>query len=607
MRTRSFLPGLLLVAVSAAAACSASTGNDDSAGAGASAPGAGGSGGATMGAKSLSVTPADVTLELVNGQPFPAVDYVASLVFADQSMQVEPDAVFSIDDPSLGSFVGAHFTAAGSTGSSTVHARYSTFEATATLTVKIAQTIVTTGTSADAPTKFGGPPDPNRAPSLVYPADGVIVPPNMNVLEFHFMPGAGNDLFEITFSTATQEVKVYTGCTTLGAGCMYSPDPSVWTILSNLGRGNDPLGYTVRGTNSGGNVGVGSSASQKIAFGQQDIVGGLYYWNAGAGATMRYEFGVSGKSAELFLNAPEAGAGICIGCHALSRDGTRIIEGADIPGLAPYKVFDVSTKKLLVTGAGASNFSAFSPDSKQMLTSDGVTISLRTTDTGAAVTDPLVKSGTMPDWSPDGNTIVYAKPPANEPMLTQPGVDNASLETMKLAAGKWTAGPTLVPFTGQNNYYPSFSPDGTFVLFNRTSGNSYDSMTAKVFAVDVNGGTPIELTQASTGGDSWPKWAPDVQPYRGGQLMWLTFSSRRAYGLRGGGTAQLWMTAFDPARGHMGVDPSYPAFWLPFQDLSSGNHIAQWVTKVQRQDCTSNSECASGEQCQNGVCLPILK
>ena len=29
-----------------------------------------------------------------------------------------------------------------------------------------------------------------------------------------------------------------------------------------------------------------------------------------------------------------------------------------------------------------------------------------------------------------------------------------------------------------------------------------------------------------------------------------------------------------------GVDTSFSAFWLPFQDLTSHNHIAQWTQKV---------------------------
>jgi hypothetical protein len=99
-----------------------------------------------------------------------------------------------------------------------------------------------------------------------------------------------------------------------------------------------------------------------------------------------------------------------------------------------------------------------------------------------------------------------------------------------------------------------------------------------------------------------------AQNYRGKKLMWLTFSSRRAYGLHlpAGQTAQIWMVAFDPDAAAKGQDPSFPAFWLPFQDMASGNHIAQWVTTVARQGCTDSTQCSATESCLDGVCRPTV-
>jgi TolB protein len=117
-------------------------------------------------------------------------------------------------------------------------------------------------------------------------------------------------------------------------------------------------------------------------------------------------------------------------------------------------------------------------------------------------------------------------------------------------------------------------------------------------------------------GDSWPKWTPSPQQYKGHPLLWITFSSRRAYGLRlntalptqsAPGTAQIWMAAIDPTRAWAGNDPSYPAFWLPFQDMASGNHIAQWVLKVARKPCASVTDCAGDESCSAGVCVPAIQ
>jgi len=61
--------------------------------------------------------------------------------------------------------------------------------------------------------------------------------------------------------------------------------------------------------------------------------------------------------------------------------------------------------------------------------------------------------------------------------------------------------------------------------------------------------------------------------------MYFTFSSTRDYGVElvGLNQPQVWMAAFDPAKAKMNLDPSSSSFWMPFQDVNSHNHIAQWT------------------------------
>jgi hypothetical protein len=438
----------------------------------------------------------------------------------------------------------------------------------------------------------------------------------MNTLEFHFLPGTGNTLFELAFLGESVEVKVYLKCDPVGSGCAYTPDATVWKYIAEGGRGKAAVKYTLRGVDGTTPGKVGVSTSQNLSFGQENMVGGIYYWNAKAGATMRYEFGVTGKTAETYMNAAKAGASTCVGCHVLSRDGTRIALGLDIPAPSPYKVFDVATKTMIYAQGsafgGGSNFFSFSPDSKQIMTSNGISIVLRNSKDGAAIVDPLVAKGAMPDWSPDGLKMVFAAPATTPPCVGfcgSTGVDSASIQTLTYSGGAWgKTATTIVPFTTQNNYYPAYSPDGKWVIFNRSpsNANSFDAKDAQVWVVPAAGGTAVRLATASTGGDSWPKWAPAVQSYKGSQLMWLTFSSRRAYGLRlaADAQAQIWMVAFDPSKSG---DPTGPAFWLPFQDMASGNHIAQWVTTVARQPCGAVAMCEAGEACVGSRCVPVLK
>ncbi|MBI2390020.1 MAG: PD40 domain-containing protein [Deltaproteobacteria bacterium] len=561
----------------------------------------------------LQIAPADTVLTLVGGTA--KRTFAAKLVAPDgTTTDLTSKTAFSIVDGTLGSFAGATFTATKA-GKSTIQATTPGYAASTPITVTGPSVIIGPGATADAPTKFGGTVDSTASPSFVYPANGTLVPPNMNVFEFHFLPGAGNTLFELSFTSASVDTKVYFGCTAVGSGCVYTPDATVWKLVAEGGRGGDPVSYKLRGVNAASPGKVGVSATRAMSFGLEDIVGGIYYWNAKIGATMRYEFGVSGKAGETYMNAASAGATTCVGCHVLSRPGHRIAVGLDIPAPSPYKVYDVASKGLIFSAGtafgGGSNFFSFSPDETKVLTSNGIGIGYRNAVTGAVITDPLVAAGTMPDWSPDGSRAVYAKPQTPPPCIGfcgAAGVEKASLQVMPFDGTKWGASTTLVPYSGQNNYYPAYSPDGAWVIFNRSPSDlgSYDAKDAEVWVVASSGGTPIKLTTGSTGGDSWPKWTAAMQAYKSGGLVWVTFSSRRAYGLRlaAGSTAQIWMTAFDPAKAKAGADPSYPAFWLPFQDGSSGNHIAQWVTKVDRKPCKESSECPF-QACIDGFCKPM--
>ena len=627
------LIGALVAVVALVAACGSSgrSAYDDGTTPGASSGGDVG-GPALVPKGALAIEPVDTEVAVEDGKPLPTVDYHAFLVHDDGSREdVTANAVFRVVQnagPVQATFAGPKLTASpNAVGKARVHADLKTLSGEATLRIRLKKAIVAGGAPSDAATKFGGVVDPARKPAIVYPSDGVMVPPNMNEIEWHFQPGAGNDLFDLVVKGTLLDLDVYFACNAVGGGCAYAPDATVWGILASAGRGDDALATTLRGTSKAGGASVGASASQTIAFGEEDILGGIYYWNAGAGATMRYEFGVSGQKAETFMNAPKAGAAQCVGCHVLSRDGERVSLGLDIPGPAAYKVFDVASKSMIFAQGGAAggsgaNFFSFSPDKKQIMVSNGVTLSLRDATTGAAVQD-MAGEGAMPDWSPDGNSIVYAKsnqsPPCFAGLCAATGVSEASLFVLKNAGGTWGNPVGLVAAGGQNAFYPSYSPDGAWVGFNRGSvgmnakgetKSSYDAPDAALWAVAAAGGSPVALARAgSTHGDSWPKWMVQTQNYRGKKLMWLTFSSRRAYGLRlaADQNAQIWMAAFDPDAAAQGKDPSFAAFWLPFQEISSGNHIAQWVTKVVRQGCGDRSQCEASEDCIDTVCRPAIK
>jgi hypothetical protein len=484
-----------------------------------------------------------------------------------------------------------------------------------------ATTVVVIGPGADqdAPSKFNGAVDPYQKIELVYPSDGTLVPPNLNSLEFHFKPGTGQDLFEIRFLSAPVEYIVYVGCTQVSGGCAFATDKQFWDQLVGPNRKMPPVYYSIRGTNKAKPTTMGVSDPRTIAFAQDDIVGGLYYWNAGGGVIERYDFGLPLQAPEQFMTAPMAGALVCVGCHGLSRDGKRMAIGADIPAPAPYKVYDVATKTALPTEggtvSGAANFFSFDPTGKKLLFSDGNKTGLQDVATGTIENASLIPVGTMPDWGPSGSLIVYAASSQAFP-FGNPGVSSARLEIVQYTNGSVGAPSVLVPFQGQNNYYPAFDPTEKWVAFNRSPSNM-DSYSAgppsgdgELWAARVQTGDVVRLDKANGEGKcSWPKWAPDISSYYGGSVVWLTVSSARAYGLKktAGGTVQLWMAGFDPGKIAAGEDPSFPAFWFPYQDLGSGNHIAQWVTTVERKPCLSDTDCDGTDKCVAGKCIPVIK
>src|SRR5438270_4099316 len=74
--------------------------------------------------------------------------------------------------------------------------------------------VVTCTGCPDFPPLGPGSPPPCSGiavdPQLVYPPDHVLLPPNMNVIEAHFMPGANNTIFEIDFENAATDVRLET-------------------------------------------------------------------------------------------------------------------------------------------------------------------------------------------------------------------------------------------------------------------------------------------------------------------------------------------------------------------------------------------------------------
>lgn len=370
----------------------------------------------------------------------------------------------------------------------------------------------------------------------------------------------------------------------------------------------------------------------------------IYRYNLESGQTPPEPFFLQTRDAPVIR-----GERPCVGCHTVSRDGRRMALsfGGSDPG--NFGVYDIATRRPIATRLGNHAYgppatfaamSALNPDGSRVITALRGTLTLRRVDESLApIGGPLFSQGltpgdraTQPYWSPDGRMLAFVGwNPALYDCNNPPCGDNRPRDNGDLAPygqvylaeirGDTVGTPRLlVPRSTRNggreytSYYPSISDDGRWVAFNRVRcdarGNDqgyavdragaaancsgYDNPGARVMLVAATGGNVVDLARLNgtdTWTNSWPRWAPNHGRFRGSELYWVAFSSKRPYGLRlpGDNTGrlanvppQLWFAAITLGQGDvMTSDPSHAPIWMPRQnidaDTPSGNHVPQWT------------------------------
>ena len=532
---------------------------------------------------SLSILPKDATITQELNNTKQATFKVMGL-FASGEKDVTPQANLSLYDSTLGYFSGGLLTPTKNLGGKTmIIAKVGSLSTTTTLTLKVRTSVVAVGAPSDSATRFKNPCTGGSALKVAYPEAGAMVPPNL--ADFSVMwVDAASDLWEVSLQSETAEVKLYT------INKKHRFSHTVWQLLaySNLAG---TLTLTVRGAKQADATKCAQSSQQQVLVGPAEIKGGIYYWvTTPDNAIMRYDFGQAEKKPESFVS--EKSIGYCVGCHAISPDGTRLAftDNQDFGDVMEVKTKKLFTDKTKRKHANRVYFQAFTPDNRYLISSYLGRMSVRDGASGKDLgTMDLGGPASQPEISPAGDALVFVRPGDQNGGLNFKGGTIATAPLSGIKVGK----PKLLVEGGyaENNYYPSFSPDGEWIIFNRVKERSYSNDEAELWVVPTAGGTPIQLKRANQGKklrNSWARWSPFTQLVSGRKLFWFSFSSIRDYGTelsnstRGIQNAipQIWMTAFDPELAKAGKDPGYPAFWLPYQDLTSKNHLAQWTKKV---------------------------
>lgn len=545
-----------------------------------------------------------------------------------QDADITAQCAISVDS-AFGTSNAAVVTVGAHGGVAAVTAGCGLLTGTAQLTVNLTGTVVVgANTPANAAAIFAGATatvDPSRTPGVQYPIDQAVAPLNIPAIEVQWTT-AGNDLFHVSLTSSHQAIDVYTSDPQAAL-----PDAS-WAAVAGTAAG-EKLVVAVEGLAQATPTTKYASATSSLVMSHDTIdTSAIYWWASSQGSIITQTFGQTG--------APTVVKNNCSGCHSLSRAGTRIgysrcvggscngeyigflkfdpaanawneIVNADARKLqgsyttfAPIgNPFPDDTQSVAIVTLTDGSMGLFDPDTADAVASNLNTVSRHAIDgTGAAAN----RTGMMPDWSSDGSSVVYSS--------TATGgfvdLDNGSIAKMgyQYTAGQHVFGEptTLVkaPITVnnvayRNLFFPSYSPDDGFVVFNAARAGWRDNNAGqartpgqRLMLTDAAGTGVVDLSALNGSGDlnvTWPHWAPGSTT----DYYWIVFSSERDYGheITQGHTdpscvqngvlqcKQIWISAISKAQLAAGltIDPSAPPMWLPGQDPKADNISPFWT------------------------------
>ncbi len=566
---------------------------------------------------SVRVSPDPVTLTVPLGGSA-TQDYI--VLGTDDTGEHEITSKCALDvDGNFGSFASHTLTAVPHGGVTSVNATCSGTTGSASLTINLTGTLVTGNAPANSDQLFGGAAvtvDMSHQPTIEYPIDQAVAPLNIPPIEVQYTR-ANNDLFHINLASTYSAIDVYT------TDPQQTFSPADWIALANTAVG-DHLKITVEGMVQAAPDKKYASAAATFNLSHDTIdTSAIYWWASSQQKLVTQTFGQTG--------APTEVKGDCTACHSLSRAGSRIGYcrcvggdcGQEYVGFLKYDDVAQTWNEQVNANAKAihGTYTTFAPvgypfaddtQSVALVTSITGTLNLYDPDTGTVVPSNLTgnvpatgHSALMPDWSPDGKSIAFANTGAagNNVDLATSSIGMMSYEYTN-GAHTFTAQPNLVTapimYNSQaypNLFFPSFSPDNNYVVFNAARAgwrNFSDAKAAgqRLMLIPASGGTPMDLTNINGGtGDhdiTWPHWAPGSTT----DYYWIVYSSEQNYGheLTAANTnatcvangvkqcKQIWIGAISKAALMAGnLDPSSPPVWVPGQDIAADNISPYWT------------------------------
>ncbi len=469
------------------------------------------------------------------------------------------------------------------------------------------------GAPNDSSTLFGDPDGGagSGGPCLVEPEVGALYPQNWLRPRFHWIAPGGENLFEVRVHADNQQndLVVYTTST------IWTMPKALWDGL-RMHSADVPMTIRVRGGVFDGKsltaVALGSTGPIGIA--PVEAPGSVVYWTTKPNPLLK-GFSIGDETVGDVLTPSQVyergkNGVACIGCHASTPDGkyagavvlqsnpnNNSIAGVEQGNTGnPPPFLAAGGKAAIDSMQGVPAYSKAhwgSGDYMELLLS-GKNLAWVQLDAAQAgqgnAWDVLARSGdgnaaAMPTWSHDGNTIVYVSTKGSVPdgRVAAGPMDLFSVPYNNRAGG------AAKPVAGASDpdaieYYPAFSPDDAWLVFNKVAGASssaYNNAAAEVYLVPSAGGTATRLAAndppACTGKkspgvtNSWAKWAPSVGKTKDGRsFYWIVFSSTRDEN----GNPQLYVSPV--VVDGKGKVTTYPALYLWNQPADENNHTPAW-------------------------------
>jgi hypothetical protein len=592
---------------------------------------------------SLEFVPPSVTLVSDGVTPQTATYKLEAHLSNGSVVDVQAESL-SFDRPDLAASSGfgpVSLTASGAyAGTGHLQAIIGSQSATATLTVQVHMSQTGPGVTPAMIKALDGATaqDPSLS-SLLYPYDATVFPLGLSAPLVMWNAPNGSDAYKLHYE---ENGYVYDGYFLVSQPAQWRVDQDIWDRLtaSNLG---DPLKIDVSrydGQNAY------QSAHEGWTIVPASLRGAIYYWTtSGTGHMSRIRPG-TGSTPEVLDN------GTCMGCHAVSADGTTLVatvdnlpstDGLPMTSKRAWESFDLPNATERVVSSLFGGNLAVTPDGKYTVFGNQ-TLHIADTAVGTKIMGTGLETVTLdanmlglmtPVFSPDGKHFAAIEGGAVQSgtgtwyhdltggKLVMMDFDENSVAFSNL---KSLAPASAFAANERGLAYPTFSPDSQWIAFhvgdyttgcNATGCGDSATQVGEVWMQSTSGSSPIKLTTLDTPPKSADKnlsFEPTFNPVERGNYNWVVFTSERDWGNRITGTPnngkkRLWVAAIDPTTN--GPDPSHPAFFLEGQEEATTNMRGFWALAacIPTQGggaCQAGFECCSGF-CDKGICVDVNK